>query len=154
VWIVMQYFLLLVQSWLIKFPASAPYDGPLGAVYVGLAIAPTAGITWQSTMANITEANYDGYARQEVVWYPPYLAGGGPATLEGQSLHFAPTDATVPNNIIGVFLADAPTGGHLLAFASWPGTGAPMSNPSQALTVDAFFQLPFQLVYGGPEMTN
>jgi hypothetical protein len=126
--------------------------GPLDAVYVGLYIAPTAPINQNSLLSNITEATYDGYARQEIVWFPTFIDQAGPQTLEGASLFFSPTDATVPNTITGIFIASALTGGVLLAAQALATPGVPLIGPSNALTVVPQFQLPFQQIYGGGQL--
>jgi hypothetical protein len=154
-WVVSQTFLQALAAWLIESSSSGATAGPLEAVYCGLYISPTPVLNPKSLLAAITEATYTGYARKLITWFPPYVSSAGPVALEGGALHFSPTDAVTPNNITGVFLADALTAGHLLMSIPWPGIGAPLSDPSQALTVDPFFLLPvIPSVYGAPEMTN
>lgn len=124
--------------------------GPLNTVWLGLYIPPTTPITVQSVMGNITEANYDGYSRQQVVWFPPFQSGPGPELLAGQDLFFMPTDALVANQITGVFLADAFYGGNLLAAAVAPAPGVQLTGPTRGLKVQPQFALGTGLIYGAP----
>ena len=61
--------------------------------------------------AGITEAAYDGYARQAVVWYPTGIDALGPQDLTAHNMHFAPTDAVAPETVTGVFLSTSATTG-------------------------------------------
>jgi hypothetical protein len=149
-WQVTYVALLSWLKWLEVAPASAPYDGPLANVWVGLFVAPTPAILPSSTMANITEASYDGYVRQEVAWLPEIVSSGGNVTKKGQNMLFAPIDGTVPNTITGAFLATALTGGSLIAGAAAP---APifLGAPPSGLFIVPVLQLPSTPVYGAPE---
>lgn len=142
--------LLAWLKWLEVAPASSPYDGPLAFVWVGLYVAPTPTFLPTSTMADITEANYDGYARQEVVWLPEIVNSAGDVIKKGQNMAFAPTDATLPNTITGAFLASAATGGNLIAGAAAP-TPIPLIGPPSGLFLVPVLQLTSGQVYGGPE---
>lgn len=144
-------FLRLAMSWLDACPASAPYLGPLCDAWMGLYVSPTAPVQQTSTMANITEASYDGYARQEIVWLPTFIALAGPQTIKGTSLWWQPTGGLTPNVITGAFLASAVTGGVLYAGAVAPGTGFPLNGTDTGLMTIPVFQLPFSQIYGGPE---
>lgn len=147
---VTEFFLNLVMAALTDHTASGSFNGPLESVYMGLYIAPTGGLSKSSTIANITEATYAGYARQAVTWYPPVVDAAGPETLNGQSLNFTPTGSTTPNTITGLFLADALTAGDLLAYMALPGIGVALSGPTQSLVAIPQFQLPFTPIYGMP----
>jgi hypothetical protein len=124
--------------------------GPLSAAWLGLYQPPTVPITPQSTMANITEANYDGYSRQLVVWFPPYISAAGPEQMSAQDLFFMPIDPLVANQITGVFLADAFYGGSLLAAAVLPAPGVQLTGPTRALKVQPNVQLSTAQLYGAP----
>jgi len=86
-------------------------------------------------MANITEANYDGYARQEVVWYPTYQDLDGAQQLDGVSQYFSPVDSLIPLVITGMFMASALTGGTLWMQQPIGGAGYPLGGPTGALVV-------------------
>lgn len=130
----------------------SPSGGVLSSAWLGLYVAPTTPITSRSTLVNIIEATYDGYARQEVVWYPPYTDVSGPQTLTGHTLEYAPTDSTVPNVITGLFLASAITGGTLWAGQAQGTPGYPLQMAGQAMVLVPQFQLGYQLVYGGAQI--
>jgi hypothetical protein len=149
-WQVTYVALLSWLKWLEIAPASAPYDGPLAFVWVGLYQAPTSPILPTSTLASITEATYDGYARQEVVWNPEFISQAGLVTKKGQNMYFSPSDATVPNLITGVFLASALSGGSLIAAAVAPVPIA-LNDPTNALFIVPVLSLPSSPVYGSPE---
>lgn len=153
-WTVTTLFLLRVMQWLTARGTAPPGAGPLQAVWMGLYQQPTLPINPFSTLANITEANYDGYSRQLVVWFPPWIAAAGPEQLAGQDLFFSPADPNVVNQITGVFLADAFYGGNLLAAAVLPAPGVQLSGPSRAMKVQPQFQLPFTQIYGSPLLVS
>lgn len=150
VWTVTTAFLLKVVNWLNACPASAPYFGPLCDVWVGLYQPPTSPITPNSVLANITEANYSGYVRQEVVWFPTFQQQSGPQIIIGVDQFYAPTDSLSANTITGIFLATASTAGILLAAAGLASPGVVLSTPDSALVVEPEFSLPFSQIYGGP----
>lgn len=153
-WTLSRIFLGRLMAWLVDLGNSGAPTPPLQIVYLGLYQAPTGTLTPDSVMSAITEANYTGYAREEVVWYPTYIDTTGPQTLEGASSHFAPTGSAVGNVITGVFLADALTGGNLLMSAVLPVPGVPLNGPSTAMTVDAIFQMAYTANYGTPDVTS
>ncbi|HKV98065.1 MAG TPA: hypothetical protein VJR90_11345 [Gammaproteobacteria bacterium] len=130
------------------------YKGVLDGIYMGLYQPPTTPIVPQSTMANITEANYDGYVRQLVTWFPVIQSSSGVEVVYGPNLFFAPTDATVRNTITGVFLADANYGGNLLMAAALPSPGVPLAGPGNGLVVKPSVQLPTTQIYGAPEVES
>jgi hypothetical protein len=101
-------------------------------------------------MSALTEANYDGYSRQEVVWYKPYQGTGGPAILQGASLLFAPTDALSSNTIQGIFLSDSAVSGagDLWAGQVLPAPGIVLQSPLTVLKVLVEIWLTQQQVYG------
>jgi hypothetical protein len=153
-WTVTEYLLNLCLLSAYTGGGSSACIGPLEGVYVGLFTSPTPPLTQKTNLAGITEAAYDGYARQLVQWYPPFISFSGPYLLEGRSLIFTPTDSTNPQSITGVFLADAPTGGHYLAGLMLSPNNVPLTGPSQSMVVDAEFSLPFSPIYGGPDVKN
>ncbi len=142
--------LLAWLKWLEVAPASAPYDGPLAFVWVGLYTSPTPPLQPTSTMANITEANYDGYSRQEIVWLPEIVEVDGSVTKKGQNMLFAPTDALISNTIQGAFLASAASGGVLIGAAAAP-TPIPLIGPAPGLFIVPVLKLTSAPNYGGPE---
>lgn len=149
-WQVTYVALLSWLKWLEIAPASSPYDGPLAFVWLGLYQSPTPAIQPSSTMANITEATYDGYVRQEVVWLPEIVNTAGQVIKKGQNMAFTPTDALVTNSITGAFLATALTGGSLIAAAAAPAP-IPITGPPSGLFIVPVLLLPSTQVYGGPE---
>jgi hypothetical protein len=145
--------LLRMAQALIAHPAGA-VNGPLFGVWIGLYQAGTGNVLPQSTMANILEANFNGYSRQQAAWFPPWQSQGGPELLAGQDVFFSPTDATVTNHIAGVFLADAFYGGNLLAGAALPSPGIILAGPTQAVKVQPQLQLTTLQVYGSPAVVS
>jgi len=152
-WVVTTAFLLRVAQQLIH-PAAGAGAGALNGVWMGLYTSPAGPITQYTTMAGIVEANYDGYSRQQVSWFPPWMSTAGPEILTAQDLWFSPTDALVANLIAGVFLADAFYGGTLLMAAAFPAPGVILSSPATALKEQAQFQLPFLQIYGSPALVS
>lgn len=148
-WSVTQAFMVRWLQWLASLGTSSPAHGPLYALYVGLYQSTSPPVTWTSIMSSVIEASYDGYARQEVVWYPVYQSSGGPVVLEGGSLFFSPTDSAVSQTITGIFLADAPTGGTLLAGLPLAAPGKVLATPLDAMKVLPNFMLGQGPVYGG-----
>ena len=150
VWTLTTAMVIKMMQWLTACPASAPYFGPLCDVWVGLYQPPTVPITPQSVMAAITEATYDGYARQEVVWFPTFQQQSGPQLIVGVDQFYTPTDSLIANTITGVFLTTAVTGGVLLGAAALGSPGVVLSTPDSALVVEPEFSLPYTTTYGGP----
>jgi hypothetical protein len=148
-WVATYFFLLSIMDALTQASVSAFYESVLGKTYCGLFIAPTPAPTPGLLMSGITEANYDGYARQPLVWFAPFLDSAGPADAAAQNLHFSPSDANVPNTITGAFVASALTGGQLLLAAAFA-TPVALTSPLLALNLAPVFQLPFTVNYGGP----
>ncbi len=132
---------------------AGPYSGGLDGVFVGLSIAPTTGQSPDSTMADITEANYDGYARQAVVWHPPYVEQGGANAVQSASLYWTPTDSTKPNTIVGMFLADANVAGNLLASEFFTAPQA-LAGPQSAFSLSLIFALAANTGFGGSTIIN
>lgn len=95
--------------------AASGTAGHLHAVFLGLYVAPTPVPNVNLLMADITEATFTGYARQAIVWGPPYVSQAGYEAMDAGSLHWQSSDAVTPNTITGVFIASAITAGVLLA---------------------------------------
>jgi hypothetical protein len=149
VWQVTTLFLARLFAALTRAGGAVP-AGPLAGVWMGLYQPPTGPPTQQTLMGSITEANYDGYSRQQVVWFPTWLSAGGPQVLQAQDLWFSPIDALKPNLITGIFLADAFYGGNLLMAAPLATPGVTLYGPGAALKVQAVYQQGFGALYGGP----
>lgn len=148
-WVVTYAFLSAVLDALTQASVSAFYEAVLGKTYIGLFIAPTPAPSPQLLLSGITEANYDGYARQPLVWFPPFLDVSGPYVASAQNLHFSPSDALVQNTITGAFIATALSGG-LLYMAAAFATPVPLPSPAYAVNLAPVFQLPFTQIYGAP----
>lgn len=148
------FFLAEVMNALVLKVTGGNYTGPLNGVYLGLYQSPTANLNKSSLMAAITEATYGGYARQPLVWYPPFVDSAGPEAIQAASVNFVPSSSTTPNTITGLFLADALSAGDLLAWYPLPGVGFGMSSPQTAMQVMVPFQLPFTNTYGQPTILN
>lgn len=75
----------------------------LGGGSIGLIAAPFAGSP-STTLGGLTEANYDGYARQ-AVGSPNVTFNGsdGNVYVEFNTLQFSPTGSATPNTIYGFF---------------------------------------------------
>ncbi len=148
-WVATYFFLLSVLDALTQASVSAFYESVLGKTYCGLYIAPTPAPTPGLLMSGVTEANYDGYARQPLVWFAPFLDAAGPADAAAQNLHFSPSDAVVPNTITGAFIASTLSGGQLLLAAAFA-TPVALPGPLYAVNLAPVFQLAFTGAYGGP----
>lgn len=135
-------------------PGGSATPGPLFGVWLGLSQINSP--PWQPTtlMGNVLEANYDGYSRQLVTWFPPWISQGGPEQLAAQDLFFSPSDNLSSNVIGGAFLADAFYGGTLLAGSTIAPPGRVLALTSDALKVQPIFQLPFALIYGAPNLVT
>ena len=143
------YTLLLRMAAALTGHGGSPAAGPLYGAWLGLYQTGTPPVTPNSTMANITEANYDGYSRQQILWFPPIVSQSGPVLLTAQDLFFEPIDALVANQILGCFIADAFYAGSLLAGAPAPGNIV-LGRPSNGLKVQPQWSLTTQTQYGSP----
>lgn len=152
-WTVMYSFLLSLWETLSgKLDISGPPINPLASVWIGLYVAPTPGPNPNATMSDITEPTFNGYGRQEVVWYPPYIDISGVAQLEGVSQIYRPTDNLTQTQITGLFLATAPVGGTLLAMQPIGGGGYPLNTTLQALVLVPSISLDPAGSYGGVDI--
>lgn len=134
-WVPTQRLLELMAAAAVQHTVSGNYSGPLYTAYLGLCIAPTPAFTQNSVLANITEANYTGYARQQIVWGATYQTVQSLQVIPGGLLTFQPSDAVTPNTITGVFIMDAVTVGNLLAGLLFTGGGYPLPNANTALEI-------------------
>lgn len=148
-WVATFAFLSAVMDALAVASVSAFYEAVLGKCYLGLYQAPTPAPTPSLLLSGITEANYDGYARQPLVWFPTFLDVAGPQNMTAQNLHFSPSDAVVPNTITGAFIATTLTGGLLYLAAALPNPVA-LPGPAYALNSATVFQLAYTNNYGNP----
>lgn len=148
-WVATYYMLQGIMDALSLRTGSALYEAFLSGVWCGLYQAPTPAPTPGLLMSGVTECNYDGYARQAIVWFPTFLDPSGPQNLAAQNLHFAPTDSVVPNVVTGCFIATASIGGFLLLAAA---LAVPVNLPGPAYALDAspVFQLSYTNNYGTP----
>ena len=148
-WVATFAFLAAVMNNLVAHNLSAFYNGVLQAVYAGLYISPTPAPTPGLILSGITEANYQGYARQPVVWFPTFIDSAGPQDLAAQNMQFTPTGSATGNTITGAFIATALTGGVLYLAATLPVPVA-LPSPGYALDLSPVFQLSYQNNYGTP----
>lgn len=128
--------------------------GPLYQAWVGLFQQGTATPNQGTTLANIVEANYHGYSRQQLTWFPPWIGSAGVVQMAAQDLLFASNDNLSSNLITGVFLASAFYGGTYWMGALLPPPGVFLGNPSQALKVQPVYSQPWTLVYGSPQLLS
>lgn len=143
-----RFLLNKLMTQLIDHAVAGPFSGVLDGIFMGLYIAPTPGLTPQSTMNNITEATYTGYARQAVVWHAPYIDPANAESIQAASLIWQPTDGVTPNQITGIFVADANAAGNLLLSSRLPGTGIPLGDATMAFGAALLFQLSYTGDYG------
>lgn len=153
-WQVTYLFLFRALTDLVEHVASGPYSGVLDTAWCGLYQTPTTPITANATLANITEANYVGYARQAVTWFPVIQGQAGVEVVYAQNLFYAPTDVTIFNQITGVFLASASYGGDLLMAAALATPGISFNQIGQGLVVKPTFSLTTLQVYGSPDVES
>lgn len=141
-------FVALAQA-AVEHSAGA-FSGPLYGVWVGLYQQGSPPVTLNSQMSSLVEANYDGYSRQQAVWFPPWISTAGPEILAAQDLWFSPTDSASSNQIQGVFLASAFYGGLLYAGAPLAAPGRTLSTPADALKIQPQVQFTPLQMWGGP----
>jgi hypothetical protein len=148
-WNVTQDFLVALANWLVEAGSVSPGHGPLVGCFLGLYQPGTPVVGPRTPQSAIVEASYDGYARQEIVWYPTYVSTAGPVTLEGGSLFFQPSDSTISQTISGIFISTGLTGGDLYMGQALPTPGVVLSGPLTILKVIPEIQLPFTPTWGG-----
>lgn len=85
---------------------------------------------------DITEADYDGYARLQLEeWTDAYLSGGKP-TIQGGSISFAPDNDGASNTIGGYFLIDSATDtGNIRGYEPFSPT-ITMASPLNRVTIE------------------
>lgn len=110
----------------------------LGSGSIGLIAAPFTG-TPSTTFGSITEANYDGYARQSVGSSTvTFIGSDGNEYVEFNTLRFQPTGSTTPNTIYGLFWT--------------PGNDSTKIWATDALTAQVFFNGPSRQLTITPRM--
>jgi len=134
---------------LIGYDPSSGMSGVLRNCYCALFQSGSPAPSKGSTLVTQTEADYDGYARQEVVWFPTYLDVLGPQAVTAANLQFRMTNTTTPNLITQIGLVSLVTGGVLLACSELQ-TPVQFSALTDQLTTAPVFQLTFNSIYGGP----
>jgi hypothetical protein len=121
--------------------ACVAVGGPLEAPFVGLYTAINAPLSPDLALSNVTEATYDGYARQAVgTWAAPFVDGTGRVQVQGDAREFRPTGSVTPNVIIGWFLASLVAAGTLRAIEPLD-TPVPLNSTLTVLTVIPRFGL-------------
>lgn len=71
----------------------------------------------QTTLSNLVEANFDGYARQSPGTWSGLLANqDGSWSVNSELVAFSATDGTVPNTIYGYFVHDTSSSSTVLLF--------------------------------------
>ena len=102
--------------------------------WIGLYKAIDAPLGPNLKMADLTECNYPGYARQQLgTWNGPYIDTNTQAAINAPSMYFACSDTTTPNSVLGAFYGSASAAGTLKLVDNFP---APMGmgTPSDAFT--------------------
>ncbi len=115
-------------------------NGTLVGCYLGLFTA-WPGYSFTRVLADLTAANYTGYARQLLVFGTQGTDPDERPEVESASLLFSPTDGVTPNTIIGVFLADAVAAGNLLGVGLLPAP-VELNDASDDLTVAVKIAIP------------
>lgn len=147
-WVVTYAFLQGVIGDLIGYDPSSGEAGVLKAVYTALFVVGSPAPGNGSTLATQTEATYDGYVRQPIVWFPTDFNPLGQQEIIAANQQFRPTDATVPNTITQIGIVSALTGGSLLLLAALANP-VNLNNPTTMLTVANVFQLSYAGAFGG-----
>ena len=108
-----------------------------------------------ATLADLTEADYTGYARQtitDVQWGAAYLAAGAIPAVRGPALDFVPTGTAITNVIIGWFLADST--GLILYWVEMLDEPVSLGSPFTVLSFRPGIQLPPDGIYGNVTEEN
>jgi len=98
--------------------AAAAATGAFATAHMAL-LTDMAGFSPGMSGADVTEADYNGYARKPIVWAGVSHTPEGRTAAHGGGLLFSPTDDLVPNTIIAAALFDALTAGNLLGIATF-----------------------------------
>ncbi len=122
----------------------------LSGVWVGLYTAINASFGPNVTMANLTEASYTGYVRQQIPnWTTPYFNLAQRNAVTDGALHFSPGDASFPQTIIGVlFGSTSVAGGGTLLWADQLATPVGLTSPTTILNYVPEFDLDPAANYG------
>jgi hypothetical protein len=94
------------------------------------------------TLADLTEANFTGYARQPLTALgAPYLSDDNRAAQDFQAINFQSTDNAHPNTVVGMAIVSANVGGNVLAYEEF---AAPIlfANAGNGATVLPRIELP------------
>ena len=142
------FFLEKLLAQLIDHAVAGPFSGVLDGLFLGLAQFPSTTLTPADGLSALTQADYNGYARQAVVWNGPYTDALGQQAIQSSALYFTPTDALKPNQITMMFLADALTAGNLILSEVLPGGPIFLTGPANAFALSVIFQLPNAVNYG------
>jgi len=102
-------------------------------------ITPTPGVPLATYTA--AEADYTGYATEDVTWLDPVINDAGQVELIGTVPEFRPTASTVGNSIYGLFVTD--TAGAVLKFAGrFDNPPLPMNGVTDNILVTLRFVAP------------
>lgn len=125
----------------------------LGNASLGLCKAPFTP-TVNLAIADITEANYSGYARQGLGTTTTTFTGGdGKEYVEFTTLRFQPTDTVTVNTVYGLFLVLASDTTKLADSDAFTAP-IPMSGPSNQITITPRFGLDPAANYGLNVISN
>lgn len=115
----------------------------LAASKMGLYKAITSPLSPSTTFADLTEADYDGYAQKTITnFLPPYLDPAGGASIQSGTQQFDfDTDTSLSNVVLGFFLLTS--GGDLMVVGSFDAPIS-MSAPGDSIPVNC------TLNYGAP----
>lgn len=129
-----------VLSDALRLASQTTYAGTLVGAWLGLY---TAGPAWgiNNVLSQYTEANYNGYARQQIVWGDEGVDVTFRPEVFGSALQFQPTGNLVANTIIGTFIASASSGGQLLAVGQLT-TSKVLNVTTDTLTIVPRFAVP------------
>lgn len=145
-YVVSTYLLNLLLTEMIA--ASGTVIGALHGAFLGLAQFPSTTLNPSQGLSALTEADYNGYARQALTWSGPYTDASGQKAVQSNALYFAPTDALKPNQITMMFVASAVTAGNLLYSEVLPGGPIFLNDATNAFGISSVFQLPNGANYG------
>jgi len=132
---------------------TAGLDGVWIGLYIGINASPGPNLT----MANLTEASYDGYARQQVgAWTEPYLSSDGQNAVIDGALHFRPSDSSFPQTMLGALYGSSSVsgGGNLIMIDPFPAPGVGLLGPNNVLSYVPEFELPAGGNYGGGDVLS